>query len=192
MPELSRRTFLAGVGGSIAAAWLAVETRDLLAAGAHAATAGAQQPRPAFQVLTSEQAADIEALAAQIIPTDETPGAREAHVIYFIDRALATFANDYRPGFEKGLADLRARSKRVSHRARSFVALTSPQQIAVMTAMEKDKSDFFEAMRWATIAGMLANPEYGGNSGKLGWKMIGFDDRFSWQSPFGWYDRDVR
>lgn len=192
MPELSRRTFLAGVGGSIAAAWLAVETRDLLAAGAHAATAGAQQPPPAFQVLTPEQAADIDALAAQIIPTDETPGAREAHVIYFIDRALATFAGDYRPKFEKGTADLRARSRRVNRRAKSFVALTSPQQIAVMTAMEKDKSEFFEAMRWGTIAGMLANPEYGGNSGKLGWKMIGFDDRFSWQAPFGWYDRDVR
>jgi choline dehydrogenase-like flavoprotein len=34
MPDLSRRTFLAGAGGSIAAAWLAVESRDLLAPGA--------------------------------------------------------------------------------------------------------------------------------------------------------------
>ena len=38
---------------------------------------------------------------------------------------------------------------------------------------------------------MLANPEYGGNSDKIGWKLIGFDDRFSWGAPFGWYDRDV-
>ena len=28
---------------------------------------------------------------AQIVPSDDTPGAREAGVIYFIDRALATF-----------------------------------------------------------------------------------------------------
>jgi hypothetical protein len=39
---------------------------------------------------------------------------------------------------------------------------------------------------------MFANPEYGGNRDKIGWKMIGFDDRFSWGPPFGWYDRDVR
>jgi gluconate 2-dehydrogenase gamma chain len=192
MPELSRRTFLAGVGGSIAAAWLAAETHDLLAAGTHAAAAGARQPRAPFQVLTPDQAEDIEAFTAQIIPTDETPGAREAHVVYFVDRALATFADDYRPDFKKGVADLRARSKRLSRGAKSFAALTSAQQIVVMTAMEKDKSSFFEAMRWATIAGTLSNPEYGGNSGKLGWKMIGFDDRFSWGPPFGWYDRNVR
>jgi gluconate 2-dehydrogenase gamma chain len=192
MQELSRRTFLAGVGGSIATAWFAVEARDLFAAAAHAAIAGAQQPRAAFQVLTPDQAADIDAFTAQIIPTDETPGAREAHAVYFVDRALATFASDFRPKFEKGWADLRARSKRLGRGAKSFVALTSAQQIAVITAMEKDKSEFFQAMRWATIAGVLANPEYGGNSNKLGWKMIGFDDRFSWASPFGWYDRDVR
>jgi gluconate 2-dehydrogenase gamma chain len=164
----------------------------LLAAGAHAAAAGARQPRSAFQILTPDQAADIEAFTAQIIPTDETPGAREANVVYFIDRALATFAGDYRPDFKKGMADLRVRSKRLNRGAKSFAALTSAQQIVVMTAMEKDKSEFFEAMRWGAIAGMLANPEYGGNPGKLGWKMIGFDDRFSWQAPFGWYDRDVR
>ena len=41
------------------------------------------------------------------------------------------------------------------------------------------------------LAGMLAFPEYGGNYNKIGWKWIGFDDRFSWAAPFGWYDRDV-
>ena len=41
--------------------------------------------------LSAAEAADIEAVAAQIIPTDDSPGAREAGVVYFIDRALATF-----------------------------------------------------------------------------------------------------
>ena len=39
------------------------------------------------------------------------------------------------------------------------------------------------------MAGMLANPEYGGNYNKSGWKMIGFVDQFSWSAPFGWYDQ---
>jgi len=25
----------------------------------------------------------------------------------------------------------------------------------------------------------------------VGWKWIGFDDRFSWAPPFGWYDRNA-
>ena len=191
MPELSRRTFLAGVGGSIAAAWLAAETRDLLAAGAHAARAGRQNPRPPFQFLTADQGADLEAMSAQIIPTDETPGAREAHVVYFMDQALATYAKTRRAPVTKGLKALRARSAKMFPGAKSFAALSDAQQIAVLTALEQEKSPFFGEIRGATIAGMFANPEYGGNYNKIGWKMIGFDDRFSWGPPFGWYDRDV-
>jgi hypothetical protein len=192
MPEVSRRAFLAGVGGSFAAVWLAAETRDLLAAGAHAARAGRQTPRPPFQFLTPRQGADIEAMSAQIIPTDGTPGAREAHVVYFMDQALATYAKERREPVIKGLNDLHARSAKMFRGAKSFASLSDAQQITLLTALEKEKSEFFEEIRGATIAGMLASPEYGGNTNKIGWKMIGFDDRFSWGPPFGWYDRDVR
>jgi gluconate 2-dehydrogenase gamma chain len=192
MTEVSRRAFLAGVGGSFAAVWLAAETRDLLAAGAHAARAGAQTPRPPFRFLTAEQGADLEAMSAQIIPTDGTPGAREAHVVYFMDQALATYAKERREPVTKGLVELRARSAKMFRGAKSFASLSDAQQITLLTALEKEKSKFFEEIRAATIAGMFANPEYGGNYSKIGWKMIGFDDRFSWGPPFGWYDRDVR
>jgi len=192
MPEISRRTFLAGVGGSIAIVWLAAETRDLLAAGAHAARAGRQNPRPPFQFLSADQAADLEAMSAHIIPSDETPGAREAHVVYFMDQALATYAKQRREPVTKGLKELRARSAKMFRGAKSYAALNDAQQIAVLAALEKEKSPFFGEIRGATIAGMLANPEYGGNYNKIGWKMIGFEDRYSWGPPFGWYDRDAR
>ena len=130
-------------------------------------------------------------MAAQIIPTDETPGAREAHVVYFMDQALATYAKQRREPVTKGLTELRSRTAKM-FRAKSFASLNSAQQITLLTALEKEKSPFFEEIRAATIAGMFANPEYGGNTNKLGWKMIGFDDRFSWGPPFGWYDRDAR
>jgi gluconate 2-dehydrogenase gamma chain len=191
MAEFSRRQFIAATGGTLASIWLAAEAKELIAAGEHAARAARQATPPTFQVLTADQAADIEAATAQIVPTDETPGAREARVVYFIDKSLTTFAKDQRPIFEKGVKELRTRAAKVNRSAKSFAALTEPQQIAVLTALEKDKSEFFEALRGATIAGMLANPEYGGNYSKVGWKMIGFDDRFSWSAPFGWYDRDV-
>jgi hypothetical protein len=40
------------------------------------------------------------------------------------------------------------------------------------------------------VLGLLALPSYGGNAGKAGWKLVGFDDRHVWEPPFGHYDRD--
>jgi gluconate 2-dehydrogenase gamma chain len=38
------------------------------------------------------------------------------------------------------------------------------------------------------ILGFLSNPEYGGNRDKVGWKLIGFEDTFAYEPPFGYYD----
>ena len=140
MPDISRRQFLAASGGAAASIWVAAEARDLFAAGLHAAKA------TRFEVLTDADGADLEAATSQIIPSDGTPGAREARVVYFIDKGLAGFAKQQRPMFEKGLKDLRARVAKAHPGAKSFAALTSAQQIAVLTAMEKEKAPFFERM----------------------------------------------
>ena len=55
-----------------------------------------------LEVLTAEQARQVEAIACQIIPTDDLPGAREAGVVYFIDRALKTFAKRHETVVRKG------------------------------------------------------------------------------------------
>jgi gluconate 2-dehydrogenase gamma chain len=185
MSNLSRRQFVTSAAASAAAAWLAFETRDVLAAGLHAMRA---EP---FQFLNAADAADLEAATAQIIPSDGSPGAREARVVHFIDRSLATFAKDQRGIFAKGVKELRKRSAKIQRGADSFAALSNEHQIAVIAALEKDKHPFFDALRGATIVGMLSTPEYGGNFEKTGWKLIGFNDQFSWAQPFGWYDRDV-
>ena len=192
MTDFSRRAFLSAMGVGAGAVWIAAETGQLAAAGSHAWTAIRKTPPPPFDVLSAEQAADLAAVAAQIVPTDETPGAREAGVIYFIDRSLSTFAKQQRPMLEKGWKDLQKRVAKMYPGKNAFASLSDAQQIAVLTALEKEKSPFFQNMRGATIAGMFSNPEYGGNRDKIGWKLLGFDDRFSWAAPFGWYDRDVR
>jgi len=137
-----------------------------------------------------DQAAAVDAMAAQIIPSDETPGAREAGVVYFIDRALTTFDRDKQPLYIQGLQDLEDKTHELLPPARRFSVLTSPQQAQVLTAIEK--TDFFELVRIHTIMGFLANPEYGGNRDKAGWKLIGFEDKFVYEPPFGFYDRDER
>ena len=94
--DLSRRALLqalvAALGAVRPSAWTGI---------AQAARAAAVTPAAVkLAFFTAAEAADVEAVAAQIIPTDDTPGAREAGVVYFIDRALATFlsqlAGDYR------------------------------------------------------------------------------------------------
>ena len=184
MSEVSRRQFVALAGSSAAAVWLATNRREMLAAARHAAQA------TRFETLSPADAVEIEAAAAQIIPTDGTPGAKEARVIYFIDKALSTFAKDQKSTMESAAKELRARAAKMQRGAKSFASLSSAQQVAVLTAMEKEKPPLFGAIRFGTIAGMLANPEWGGNYQKVGWRWIGFDDRFSWAPPFGWYDRN--
>ena len=55
-----------------------------------------------FSYLEPAAAADLEALASAIIPSDETPGAKEAGVIFFVDRALATFDQNRRGLYHEG------------------------------------------------------------------------------------------
>jgi gluconate 2-dehydrogenase gamma chain len=184
LSDVSRRQFIALTGSTAAGVWLTANRHELLAAARHASQA------TRFETLSPADAADIEAAAAQIIPTDATPGAKEARVIYFIDKALSTFAKDQKTPMETAAKALRARAAKVQRGAKSFASLSSGQQIAVLTALEKEKPHLFGAIRFGTIAGMLANPEWGGNYQKIGWRWIGFDDRFSWAAPFGWYDRD--
>jgi len=183
---VSRRTFVAGLAGTVGGIWLTAHARSVLAAGEHVArrTATGQQT---FRVLTLADALEIEAAAAQIIPSDGTHGAREARVVHFIDRALETFASADKNDFISLAAELRTRAAAAG--ARSFAALPDRQQIQLLQQMEKDSKDHFERLRSTTIVGMFANPSYGGNYEKGGWKLLGFTDRFSWAAPFGSYDK---
>ena len=132
----------------------------------------------------------MEAVAAQVIPTDDTPGSREARTVYFIDRALGTFDREKQPVYRKGLQELAARTAEMFPGAAKFSALTSEQQIQLLTAIEK--TEFFNQVRLHTIVGFFANPEYGGNYNEIGWKLIGFEDKFVFSPPFGYYDRDYK
>jgi gluconate 2-dehydrogenase gamma chain len=183
--ERSRRSFLRESASSLSAAWVAANYAGILAAEEYVLEA-AQSGAAKFQFFTPAQAAEIEAMAAQIIPTDETPGAREARVINFIDRALSTFAKNTQPAYIKGLDDLQAQAKQLFPNTTAFSALTAPEQIQVLTAMEK--TPFFNTVRTHTVIGFFASPVHGGNHDKIGWALIGYDDSLNHKPPFGYYD----
>ncbi|MGA3323030.1 MAG: gluconate 2-dehydrogenase subunit 3 family protein [Terriglobia bacterium] len=186
--NLNRRRFLlAGLRGA-GGAWASLHWPAILAAAQHAAHMREAVLPAKLEVLSAEQAAEIEAAASRIIPTDDTPGAREAGVIYFIDRALATFAADSRDDYEKGLTVLQAKTREMFPGAPKFSQATPDQQDAVLKALEKEP--FFQLILMHTVMGFLADPARGGNRGGVGWKLIGFDDSPAFAPPFGYYDRD--
>jgi gluconate 2-dehydrogenase gamma chain len=141
---------------------------------------------PPLTFFTEAQAAEMDAMVAQIIPADETPGAREAHCLYFIDRALSGFLKTSQPVYTKGLDELQAKTKELYPDAAKFSALTSEQQIKVLTGIEK--TPFFRAARTHTVLGFFSRPVHGGNYEKIGWKLIGYDDSLNFKPPFGYYD----
>ncbi|HEX4163951.1 MAG TPA: gluconate 2-dehydrogenase subunit 3 family protein [Bryobacteraceae bacterium] len=142
-----------------------------------------------FETLDVDTAAEIEALTAQIIPSVGGPGAAEAGVIFFIDRALSTFARDEREAYHIGMSELQQKRRELFPQSTTIAALNDEQQKALIRAIET--SSFFELLRTHTVLGFLGNPSYGGNRGKVGWHEIGFDDRMAWQPPFGYYDVEV-
>jgi gluconate 2-dehydrogenase gamma chain len=186
----SRREFLVGSATGLSATWIAAHYTEILAAGVHAqeaaAAPAASDAGRSFAFFTTAQAADVEAMAAQIIPTDDTPGAREARVVYFIDRALVTFFKDKQDDYKRGLETLTAETRKLVPGAASFAALRPPQQIHVLTAIEK--TPFFNLVRTHTITGFFAHPIHGGNHDKVGWKLVEYNDSLSHTPPFGYYD----
>jgi len=182
----SRRSFLLASVTGVNTAWVAANYPGILAAQEHVGRAEKAGELPPLAFFTDAQAAEMEAMAAQIIPTDETPGAREAHCLYFIDRALSTFAKASQPSYVQGLLDLQSKTQQLFPDAGKFSTLASGQQIQVLTSIEK--TPFFRTVRTHTVIGFFSRPVHGGNYDKVGWKLIGYDDSLNHKPPFGYYD----
>ncbi|MFV1986244.1 MAG: gluconate 2-dehydrogenase subunit 3 family protein [Gemmatimonadota bacterium] len=182
---MKRRAFLARSGGAIGGSWVAMSLPTIVATASVACKA--REEGSAFRVLTPSEAVELEAMAAQIIPSGDSPGAREAGVIYFMDAALADARADALEPMREGLAELRA-DVRETYDAESFAGLDHDQQLTALHAIED--TDFFGSVRFLTLAGMFSHPSYGGNRDETGWKLIGFDGQRPTRPPFGYYDAD--
>jgi gluconate 2-dehydrogenase gamma chain len=186
----SRREFLSSAAAAFGSVWLAANFPALEAAGSHAAHM-AGRPRDSFEFLTPDEAADFDAISALIIPTDESPGAREAGVVHFADRVLAPnslLAHLGEP-FRASLAELNAGVSRYVGGATRFARIPLDRQEAALRSVENLPG--FGLVHMLTVMGMFCNPSYGGNQGKVGWALLGFEDTYVYQPPFGYYDRDA-
>lgn len=181
----TRRSFVASVT-ALGSAWLIHDWAALESALDHAARAVGQQPPPQFTTLSAEEGAVIGAMTERIIPTDSTPGAREAGAVHFIDRALGTIYKDQLSVVRKGVRDLNARVAKRHREVRSFAQLDPTAQDAMLREIEN--TPFFQGTRFATIVGTFANSSWGGNRDNIGWKLLGFEPHAIHRAPFGYYD----
>jgi gluconate 2-dehydrogenase gamma chain len=185
--NLSRRSLLEAIAALIATAAAPLGWAEVAHAMGQGHTAPHTAGDPKISFLTAADAVDIEAVAAQIIPTDDSPGAREAGVVYFIDRALGTFFSQLASDYRAQLVTFQAGYRDRYPAARSFASLTSGQQIEFLKGI--DKTPFFTTTHLLTLLGMFTLPDYGGNRNGIGWKLIGFEDTHAFYPPFGYYDR---
>jgi len=187
-PDFSRRSLLQAIAAVMAAAATPLGWAEVASAmsQAHVDPPSAGDPKISF--LTAAEAADVEAVAAQIVPTDDTPGAREAGAVYFIDRALSSFFSQLAVDYRTQLAAFQTGYRERYPAIPSFASLTSEQQIDYLNGV--DQTPFFTTTRLLTLLGMFSLPVYGGNRDAVGWKLIGFEDHHVFHPPFGHYDRD--
>ncbi len=184
--DQTRRLFLGQAGASLGLLFLSSLTPGLAGEGPCPCAVGACGRGKAYRFFTAQQAAEFDAFSAQIIPTDDTPGAREANVVHFTDYVLSTIDRDQQAPVNDAFKALREQVAKTVPGATSFAAITPAQQIAVMKAMETTPA--FGIFRGFTLAGFFGDPSLGGNKDQVGWKLIGFPDDFLYKPPFGYYD----
>ena len=188
-PQLMSRRALLRRAGAAAAAGAAAGTGVAGAAETPAETAattpaapapGASQapapepPRAAYEQLTAEEADLLEAIADQLIPSDELgPGAVAAGAVVYIDRALGGALSGSRDAYRAGLAAF-DRYCRAS-RGAPFRELPHVDQVSALIDVETgaatgartgfagSSAAFFNMVRGHVLQGTFGDPYYGGN-----------------------------
>jgi gluconate 2-dehydrogenase gamma chain len=150
-----------------------------------------------LKALSPGEAATISAFVERLIPSDASgPGAREANVVRYIDRALAGDLSMFRSSYTAAVLAIDAFAERRFGAA--FATLTAEQQDAILKDMDvnapttrQDPSvtraagastaDFlpnakavFEMIRTHAVQGMFGDPAHGGNTNFVGWRLVRF------------------
>jgi len=183
----SRRQFITASGSVLGASFMAINMPLILAACEQAQDN--QQDEADYAHITAAQAVELSAIADQIVPEDETPGATQIGVVYFIDAAFGSFMASALPMLGEGLDDLNQKAQAIDAQVERFSKLTFTQQTQLLNGEET--SQFFGMLQFLTTCGMFCLPSYGGNKDHAGWELLGFEHQHVWQPPFGYYDAAV-
>lgn len=104
-----------------------------------------------LQFFSKNEYATITALTERIIPTDDTPGAREAGVAEFIDLLMFFDRTEVQEGMRQVVNDTDSVAYELHDT--SFAKLTAVQQDGVITRMMTEKKKSFDLIRNYTVMG---------------------------------------
>jgi hypothetical protein len=181
--QLSRRgalKYLGLLGASVAgreflASWLPLPKANADGHGAPVTISGMHhqdaEPESAAaytpQFFSAEEFETVEILTALIIPTDDTPGAKEAEVANYIDFVVFSAA-EFEPGLQKewmdGLKFVESESRRQF--GKSFQAATEAERTKLLTEMSAaehdaksrhESSGFFSTVKDMTVEGFYTS-----------------------------------
>jgi gluconate 2-dehydrogenase gamma chain len=148
-----------------------------------------------LQALSVCQARLVDAIAARILPTTDTPGAVEAGAVFYIDGALAGPYASWLSQYTRGLRALDKYAK--TKFGASFEKLSEDRQDSVLGDLESGKitelrngGEFFELLRAHILEGVFGEPSYGGNRDMIGWKLVGFPGQ-QWGYPETYINKAV-
>lgn len=174
MWELSRRRFLA-----------LLSLLGLLRASPGSAAPPPPRPANGYRVLTEHQVKVLEAIAEQIIPTDQDPGARDAGAVNYIDRVLSGEQQKRLPLYIAGIQGIDETSRALFGQA--FLELAFDQQTEVLKVLEAgtatgenwtkvSSAKFFSTVWNHVLEGFYGPPDHGGNKDYVSWKMVGYPE----------------
>lgn len=193
----------AGLAGSAIAAGLSESTEAQQASPA-TTSSPAPEAEPLVVLTPVEAAFIVAAVDTLIPADELSPSGSDCGVAVFIDRQLGSAwgggAKMYRAGpflkgkpeqgyqlpltprefFAAGIAAANAWSRKTY--GKDFDRLAPADRVAALKAMEDGKAafenfnarTFFGQLHGITMAGFFSDPVYGGNRGKIGWKVLGF------------------
>jgi gluconate 2-dehydrogenase gamma chain len=202
-PPIARRNFLLGAGTAVAAGLTPtapVEAQQ----GKPAAAPPAASDDALMTLTATEAAFFSAAADTFIPADDLSPSGSDCGVVIFVDRQLAgaygSGARLYRQGpfrkgkpgqgyqlaltprefFAAGVVAANGWSRKTY--GKDFDRLAPAQRIAALKDLEGGKAvlddfdgkQFFEALLEITMEGYFADPIYGGNRNKAGWRLVGY------------------
>jgi gluconate 2-dehydrogenase gamma chain len=179
--SLTRRTFLRGSAGA-----LAVVVAGRSVAVQAGSTEAPPDPDPAsLEFFEPTEALTVEAIAERIWPeSEESAGAREAGVLYYIDHALAGPYAGHQQQYRTGLATTDTVAN--ERYGASFDELPPQTQDVLLQDMangtatagdsgsETQLEAFFATFRRHTMEGLFSDPIYLGNRDFAGWEAVGY------------------
>ncbi len=137
-----------------------------------------------WRYLNEEEIGLLDAIAEQIIPTDDFPGGKWANVSNFIDKQLDSYYRDRQSEYRDGLSAFQKTV--IQLKSKKFEDLPFAEQTALLEKMESgdfpgeywknhSSSGFFDMIRQHSMQGYYGSPVHGGNREYISYHMLGLD-----------------